>query len=201
MTPPSFLPKPITAWLTKFIFQGLGRALSASYLARPSCTVIAAVRDPKHATALELQSLPKGPSSALVIVKIDSAVEGDAAAAVDSFCSAPYSITALDVVIANAGIGKVFPRVAEARTADVKEHHDINVLGPLTLFQATLPLLNHAKAPKFVTMSSLAGTIGGMEDVPVPNAVYAPSKTALNWLTRKIHFEHENLIVFPLHPG
>jgi norsolorinic acid ketoreductase len=36
---------------------------------------------------------------------------------------------------------------------------------------------------------------------PFPNAAYGTSKAALNYLTRKMHYEHENLIVFPIDPG
>ena len=50
-------------------------------------------------------------------------------------------------------------------------------------------------------MGSNAGTIGDQEKVPVPNAVYGPSKAALNWVTKKIHLENQDLISFPLHPG
>ena len=76
------------------------------------------------------------------------------------------------------------------------------MLSVLVLFQATLPLLKKSVGmPKFVTMGSTAGSIGGMEQVPVPNSVYGPSKAMVNWLTRKMHFENEGLVVFPLHPG
>lgn len=162
--------------------------------------MIAAVRDPQHLTALALSTLPKGPSSTLITLKLDSAIEADAAAAIHTLL-ATHSITSIDIVIANAGISKNWPKVADARPADLREHFEINVLGPLTLFQATLPLLEKAKAPKFVTVSSTAGSIGGMETIPIPNSSYGTSKAALNYLTRKMHFEHEGLIAFPISPG
>jgi len=81
------------------------------------------------------------------------------------------------------------------------EHYNINVNGPLALFQATLPLLNSAKQPKIVTIGSSAGSVGGMEKRPMPNTTYGTSKAALHYLTRKMHFEHENLIAFPIDPG
>ena len=57
------------------------------------------------------------------------------------------------------------------------------------------------KTPKFITIGSSAGSIGGMERQPIPNAVYGPSKAMVNWLMRKMHFENEGLVVFPMHPG
>jgi norsolorinic acid ketoreductase len=53
---------------------------------------------------------------------------------------------------------------------------------------------------KFVTRSSSAANISGMETRPVPNAAYGPSKAALNYLTRNIHFEDPNLTAFSIDP-
>lgn len=179
---------------------GIGLSLLKEYILRPSHTVIAAVRDPHHPTALALSTLPKGPSSTIITLKLDSSIESDAAAAIHTLL-ATHSVTKIDIAIANAGISKNWPKVADARPVDLREHFEINVLGPLTLFQATLPLLEKAQAPKFVTMSSTAGSIGDIERTPIPNSSYGPSKAALNYLTRKMHFEHKGLIAFPISPG
>ena len=114
-----------------------------------------------------------------------------------------HGIDTLDVVIANAGIAEVYPRAADASMADVREHFEVNTLGPLALFQACLPLLEKSKNKqgKFVAVSTSAASIGGMELRPIPNSVYGPSKAALNYLTRKMHFEHKDLIAFPIDPG
>ncbi len=177
---------------------GIGQALLATYLARPRTTVIAGVRDPDHATSKELLSLPKGSFSRLIVVKIDSASETDATAAVKQLQST-HKITSLELVIANAGIAQRHPTVADAKPAEFLEHVAVNVSGPVLLFQAVLPLLR--KGSKFVTMSSSAGSIGGIELRNVPNAPYGASKAALNYITRKAHFEHEDLIIFPIDPG
>ena len=54
----------------------------AKYLARPDTTVIAAVRKPDGEDAKALNDVMKGERSQLFFVKIDSASETDAAAAV-----------------------------------------------------------------------------------------------------------------------
>ena len=113
-----------------------------------------------------------------------------------------HNIKALDIVIANAGISKVYPRVEDAQTADLLEHYHVNVIGNIILFRAVFPLLKRShQTPKFIAMGSAAGTIGGQEKSPVPNAAYGPSKAALNWVTKKIHLENEDVIAFPIHPG
>lgn len=83
----------------------------------------------------------------------------------------------------------------------MKAHFAVNTVGPVVLFQAVLPLLKAAMAPKFVTVGSSAGSIGGMEQRPFPNAAYAPSKAAVHYLTKKIHVEHPELIALPVDPG
>lgn len=88
----------------------------------------------------------------------------------------------------------------------MKAHFAVNTVGPVVLFQAVLPLLlkkaaADVAAPKFVTVGSSAGSIGGMEQRPFPNAAYAPSKAAVHYLTKKIHVEHPELIALPVDPG
>jgi norsolorinic acid ketoreductase len=183
------------------LYIGLGRALVEAYLSRPDTIVVAAVRNPSHPTSKTLRELPKASSSSLIIVKIDNASETDAAAAVSELRTA-HNLTSIDVVIANAGIATVFPRVEEAQTSDLLEHFRVNAIGGVVLFRAVLPLLKQSqKAAKFIAMSTSAGTIGGQDDIPVANAAYGPSKAALNWLVKKIHLENEDLIAFPIHPG
>ena len=183
------------------IIQGLGKALVESYLTKPDNVVIAAVRDPTHTSSKSLYAIPKSPSSTLIVVKVDSISETDAATAVSQMQSR-HNVQALDVVIANAGIARVFPKVDEAHMSDLLEHYQVNAIGTMLLYQATLPLLKRShRSAKFVVMSSSAGTIEDQDKVPVPNAAYGPSKAALNWIVRKIHLENENLIAFPMHPG
>ena len=161
---------------------------------------MAAVRNPDHPTAQALQRLPKGRSSSLIVVKIDSLSQDDPFTAVKEI-QLKHSVTKLDLVIANAAIGTVYPTVLQAKPQDLLDHVNVNAIGPLLLFQATQPLLAKSSDAKFITMGSSAGSIAGMELRPVPNAVYGPSKALLNYLTRKIHFEHENITAFPIDPG
>lgn len=176
---------------------GLGLGLLKAYLSRPNTTVIAAVRDPASALSL-LKSLPKGEGSTLIIVKIDSSSHTDALTAIEEITTV-HNIKTLDVVIANAGINHTFGPVATLPTAAIEEHFNVNAIGPLLLFQASFPLLN--KGSKFIGMSSALGTIGGMELRPFPSTAYGVSKAALNYFTRKIHFENEDLVAFSLDPG
>lgn len=179
---------------------GIGKGLVETYLSRPNHTLIAGVRDPNHPSSIILNDLPKGPGSSVVVVKIDSSTESDAAAAV-KLLQSTYNITKVDVVIANAGIVKSYKSVATVSVAEVQEHIAVNAIGPLVLFQAVHPLLQNSARPKFVVVSSLGGSIGSMERVPLPLVAYGSSKALVNYFVRKIHFENESLIAFPIHPG
>ena len=172
------------------------------YLLRAGSTVVATVRDLEAADAKSLNSLPKAADSRLIVVKVDGKSETDAADAVRFL--ADQGVTKLDVVIANAGIYTLsaFSPVKDMKTSHLTEHFDVNATAVVRLFQAVLPLLEKGSRPVFMTLSSIIATIGGMEHTksyPLPS--YGASKAALDWLTRKIHFEHEDIITFAVHPG
>lgn len=180
--------------------------MATEFLSRPNTIVIAGLRDPSIPSSQDLLKLPVGPSSRLIVVKIDSASATDASAAIDVL-QTTHKIDHLDVVIANAAIGKTSDNILEGTCAginikDVYEHFAVNTIGPLLLYKATLPLLEKStQKSKFVIMSSFAGSIAAMEACPFPNAAYGPSKAALNYLSRKMHFENDKLTAFALNPG
>lgn len=180
---------------------GLGKGLVAAYLRQTDNVVIAAVRNPDDSNSQLLQQLPRAQSTILIVVKINSTSTTDAEMAVERLRS-EYNITSLDVVIANAGMAQTFPRVESAAAIDMLNHYQVNAIGVVILLQAVLPLLRKSrKVPKFIAMSSETGTVGNQEKFEIPNAVYGPTKAALNWILKKVHMEHEDLIAFPAHPG
>lgn len=181
---------------------GIGKGFVAKYLQRPNTTVIGSVRDTNSAGAKALLDLPKAEGSKLITVKIDSASDTDALEAIKNLQSND-KITKLDIVIANAGIYKLsaFEKVADIKLSDLFEHFNVNTAGPIRLFQATLPLLKKAEKPMLMIVSSGAGSITAMEHIPFAVGSYGASKAAMNFLTRKIHFENEGLIAFAVHPG
>lgn len=185
--------------------RGIGREFTSAYLKRPSTTVIAAVRDTAKESSKSLYSLPKGIGSHLILVKIDAAIHSDAAEAVNKL-QKDFSIDSLDIVIANAGISHSGTSILDMSVVAATEHFRINSLGPVILLQATVPLLRASKLeyPKFVAISSNAGTIGGADSLrgaPPVLSPYGASKAALNWFVKRLHAEEEWLISFVFHPG
>jgi len=137
--------------------RGLGKGLLELYLAKPNHTVIAANRDPTHATSKALNDLPKAEGTSLLTIKIDATVSTDPADAVKQL--AHQGIDHLDIIIANAGIAHVFPKVSEVKVEDMQKHTIPNTYGVIWLYQATLPLLKKSQNPMWVSMGSAAGCI------------------------------------------
>ncbi|KAI8712949.1 hypothetical protein NCS52_01394600 [Fusarium sp. LHS14.1] len=183
--------------------RGIGRGFVKVYLARPSATVIATVRDATHATSKALQILPKADCSRLIIIQLDSSMPESTAAAIEKL-RIDYGIISLDIVIANAGISLNASRVRESTVENISQHLLVNAVAPVTLFQAAADLLQASKTgnPTFIAISTLGGSIGSIHGVAhIPLSPYGGSKAALNWFIRHLHFEEPWLTSFLLHPG
>lgn len=137
--------------------RGIGKGFVELYLLRPNTIVIAANRDPASASSKALANLPKATGSRLIVVKVDASSETDAFEAIKTLAS--QDIDHIDIVIANAGVSYVWPKVSDLKIADLQGHLTPNVFGVVWLYQATLPLLLKSKNPKFVNMGSTAGCI------------------------------------------
>ncbi|TVY85344.1 Norsolorinic acid ketoreductase [Lachnellula suecica] len=189
-----------TIYLVTGANRGIGKGLAAAYLSRPNNTVVAAVRDASHSTSKALESLTLGASSKLIIVSIDNNNEDAPAAAIKLLQSA-HGISHLDVLIANAAINDDYSTTATIKLDVLKSHVAVNAYAPILLFQAALPLLEKAKVPKFVAIGTPMASIGGIESRPFSTAAYSMSKVMLHFAMRKIHFEHADIVSFPIDPG
>lgn len=85
---------------------------------------------------------------------------------------------------------------------------EINTLSYVSLFQATRPLLKAAAdqkgegIPKLLAIGSNAGSIVDMEsNIPAKVGSYGVSKSALNYLVRRTHFENPWLTAWVMNPG
>jgi NAD(P)-dependent dehydrogenase (short-subunit alcohol dehydrogenase family) len=107
-----------------------------------------------------------------------------------SVAAAAERIGALDVLVNNAGIsgGRISP--AEATADLMRTVYETNVLGPVRVLRAFIPLLERSPAPVVVNVSSGVGSLNLAADPRSPwreanFPVYASSKAALNMLTIK----------------
>ncbi|KAI5889650.1 NAD(P)-binding protein [Schizophyllum commune H4-8] len=185
-----------TVYLVTGANRGIGFAIVSLLAARPDAVIFAGARNPAGATGL--QELAKAHPGRFHVIKVVSA---DKENNVEAAKEIKRVAGGLDVVIANAAISDTLASALETPAEEMIRHFDINVNGPLVLFQTTYPLLKESKQPKFVTISTGLGSIerGAMTSARV--YPYGASKAALNWVTRKLHHDFPDLIAFPISPG
>ncbi|KAF9478001.1 NAD(P)-binding protein [Pholiota conissans] len=176
--------------------RGIGLALVEEIAARDASAIIyAGARDPSAPLLKEVTEKYHG---RVVVVKyVAGDKEGNDAIAKE--IGAKYG--RVDTVIANAGIFNCLSKVHETPILKFVEHFDVNAIGPIVLFQSIRELLKASPSPRFVPISSGAGSIERIPISALEVAPYGTSKAALNWITRKIHFENEWLVAFPQCPG
>ncbi|GME24705.1 hypothetical protein GTA08_BOTSDO07576 [Neofusicoccum parvum] len=179
--------------------RGIGKGLVAAYIARPRHTVIATVRDPAHASALQLRDLPTAEGTNLLIVQMDTASAESIIGAVSTLTDT-HNIHHLDIVVANAGIGEPTGPLLTTPRSKIQEYVDVNAYGPLELFKATLCLLKGAATPKFVVISSNLASFALM-NASCACGPYGASKAMVNFFVKWLSQEYSDIAVWSMHPG
>ncbi|KAF8193051.1 NAD(P)-binding protein [Pholiota molesta] len=180
--------------------RGLGLAFVDDIATKDQSAIIyAGARDPSNGAALLIQIAAKYPGRVHVVKYVAGDKEGNDALAKQ--IAAEHG--RLDTVIANAAICATTAKKVHETPADkFTDEFSVNTLGPIVLFQSTRELLKASPLPRFVPISSAGGSVDFIPQMGAMDASpYGASKAALNWVTRKIHFENEWLIVFPQCPG
>ncbi|WRT64231.1 uncharacterized protein IL334_001160 [Kwoniella shivajii] len=170
--------------------RGLGLGLAKAYAQQADTTVILGLRNVDT-----MPEIKAGQGIKVIKVKIDSGDIGSPKKAMEELKS--QGIDKLDIVIANAAIGDCFGALSEVDLSSFEEHWRINVLAPLALYQACVPLM--PEGCKFVWMSSGASIIDRVPDKT--DAGYGITKCCMNYLARYAHFEQPKIISFSLSPG
>ena len=195
--------QPQTTVLITGTKSGIGKALLSAYALRDNHLIIAAIRDgPNSKPAAELEALPVGKGSKIIVAKFDASSD-TSSKEMASYLQSEHGVTRLDTVISNAGILKHWGPVREVKTEDMYEHFDIHVIGTIRLYQATAPLLDKSEqTPKFLIISSSLGSNGLMDDyAPMQMIAYGMAKTSQNFLASRIHREESKIVVVPMQPG
>ncbi|SDR80440.1 NAD(P)-dependent dehydrogenase, short-chain alcohol dehydrogenase family [Friedmanniella luteola] len=112
----------------------------------------------------------------------------------------------LDVLVNNAGVAGTHAAPADTVAADFLPVFGVNVLGPVRMTAAFLPLLRAAAAPRVVMVSSGLGSFGvttdpGRFESQVPSVVYPSAKAALNMITSQYAKFLDGVRVVAVDPG
>ncbi|KAK1462389.1 aflatoxin biosynthesis ketoreductase nor-1 [Colletotrichum cuscutae] len=101
----------------------------------------------------------------------------------------------VDLIIASAGMGPMPPKKLDTAEIETVEYTlQVNTLGPIRLFQAFKPLLDKSTSPKWVSVSSGAGSITNCEKYMAFYAgAYGVSKAAQDWFTVHVQTEMGNI--------
>ena len=163
--------------------KGIGLAIARG-LAQAGMTVWLGARDRVRGKAAVQRLQAEGLDVRLL--EIDVADDDSVRRAAEAVGS---EIEALDVLVNNAGI-IIDPAAppSQARMADVKATHEVNLFGPIRVTQAFIPLLKAAGQARVVMMGSGVGSLTLITDPAsiystVNLLAYTSSKVALNAVT------------------
>jgi NAD(P)-dependent dehydrogenase (short-subunit alcohol dehydrogenase family) len=162
--------------------KGLGFE-TARQLAADGWTVFVGARDAERGrTATEKLAAEGGDARFVPLDVTDDASVATAVAAVAE------QVDRLDVLVNNAGIIGSFSAPLDTGPADFLACFGVNLLGPVRVTQAFLPLLREAEVPRIVMVSSGMGSLAvtsdpGRLESGLVSLVYPSSKAALNMVT------------------
>ena len=162
--------------------KGLGRE-TARQLAAQGWTVLLGARDADLGRAAAAELADAGGD--VRFVQIDVTSDESVAAAV---AQVSREVGHLDVLVNNAGIIGSHTPVLETGPADFLACFGVNLLGPVRVTRAFIPLLSTSALPRVVMVSSGLGSLAVTADpdrieFTINSLVYPSSKSALNMVT------------------
>jgi len=162
-------------WFITGAGRGMGVDIAKAALAA-GYKVVATGRNP------EKVSKTIGEDENLLVVKLDVTSSTDAEAAVKA---AVDRFGTIDVLVNNAG-NFYAGYFEELSPAQIEKQLATNLMGPLNVTRAVLPVMRKARSGHIISMSSLAGLVGGEF-----TSAYAASKFAVEGWMESLRFEVE----------
>jgi NAD(P)-dependent dehydrogenase (short-subunit alcohol dehydrogenase family) len=161
----------------------------------------------KHRVILSARSVDRGEAAVAQLKKEGLTVEflqldtSDEASITQAAADLTKRLPALNVLINNAAILQTWMgTIVDVTAKELRETFNTNVVGPILLTQALLPLLEAGKPARVINVSSRLGSVAEMTD-GWPG--YGISKAALNAATRKlaVALESRGISVNAASPG
>jgi NAD(P)-dependent dehydrogenase (short-subunit alcohol dehydrogenase family) len=165
---------PMSVVIVTGASSGIGRT-TAIRLARAGHTVVLAARRADELETVAAEIIAAG--GAAVAVPTDVRDPAATAALIER---ATGLTGRLDGLVNNAGVGGATSILAA--DADVAQVVEVNLLGPIRLMRAVVPIMREQRAGSIVNIGSVAGEIG-------IGGVYSASKFALRGMTDSVRRE------------
>lgn len=182
--------------------QGLGRE-TVRRLAGLGWTVWLTARDDSAGTAAAEEISKQLPDADVRFASLDVTDDQSVAAA---YQAVEKSGTGLDALVNNAGIIGSRAEVLDTAPSDFATTYAVNVLGPVRVTRAFLPLLRRSPQPRLVMVSSAIGSVARTTDPQRPEStiaslVYPSSKAALTMLAAQYAKALPEVRVSAVDPG
>jgi NAD(P)-dependent dehydrogenase (short-subunit alcohol dehydrogenase family) len=198
------LDRSTTGQTTTALVTGANKGLgleTARQLAARGWTVWLGARDPELGRPAAEKLAAEGAD--VRFVQLDVTSDASVAAAVDSVEAATST---LDVLVNNAGIGGTLALPEDTGPEDFLGVYGVNLLGPVRVTKAFLPLLRRSGQPRIVMVSSGLGSFAVTTDPSrhestLHNLVYTSSKAALNMVTSQYARSLTGFQVTAVDPG
>jgi NAD(P)-dependent dehydrogenase (short-subunit alcohol dehydrogenase family) len=172
--------------MTTVLITGANKGLgleTARQLAARGWTILLGARDPDRGRVAAKELAADGADVHVVPLDVTDDASVDAAVA-----EVARTTDHLDVLVNNAGIIGSATAPLETGPSDFLACFGVNLLGPVRVTRAFLPLLSRAELPRIVMVSSGMGSLAVTTDPERPESglvslVYPSSKAALNMVT------------------
>ena len=160
-------------WIITGAGRGMGLDLAKAALAA-GYNVVATGRNTEKVT----QAIGKADN--LLVVKLDVTNQSDADATLKATLE---KFGRIDVLVNNAGLfyGGYFE---ELTPEQIKRQLEVNLIGPMNVTRAVLPVMRRQRSGHIISISSAAGLVGYEY-----NTAYATSKFGLEGWMESLHFE------------
>ena len=180
--------------------RGMGAA-TARRLASLGFTVFAGARDPER-LADELRPVTSSSGLDIRPVGLDVTDGPSVASAVEVVSQA---VEALDVLVNNAGVPGTWAGAEDVGPRDFDDVIATNLVGPVRVSQAFLPLLRRSATPRLVLVSSGMGSFARQTTDPlyrdIAHVPYPASKAALNMVAVQYAKAMPDVLVTSVDPG
>lgn len=177
--------------------RGIGLELARQYLKQTDAIIFGTCRTPVKAP--ELQALKNAYPDRMHIIQLEVTDQNSIAGAVD----AVREITSvIDVLLNNAGINtedRGEQKLHRITPEIMRQVFEVNVIAPVMVVQAFLPLLKPSENGRIVNFSSTMGSISRMDYGGY--YAYSTSKAAVNMISRQMSNDLPSHITIALDPG